>query len=89
MSHCTLQLTWIDGSGMTITSGITAFEQPLPDDSRRFTSTSVLTINPAIVHHNTTFKCQSHNEADENYKTAEVKIEVGFDIMDVQIQVAN
>ena len=69
------QLTWIDGLGNVITTGIKYVAEPLPD-GKRFRSKSVLKMKPQKEHHNTSLTCQSQNSADRNFKTTEVKIEV-------------
>lgn len=69
------QLTWLDGSGNTITTGVRNIKEPMPDN-QRFVSKSILKIKPQKEHHNTTLTCQSQNTADRNLKTAQVNIEV-------------
>lgn len=72
-----LQLTWIDGSGATITSGIKNAKEQL-DDGKRFTAKSTLKLKAQREHHNTTITCQAKSMPDKTIKTAEVKIEVNW-----------
>ncbi|KAG4072922.1 hypothetical protein HA402_006602 [Bradysia odoriphaga] len=71
------ELTWLDGSGNTITTGVRNIKEPMPDN-QRFVSKSILKIKPQKEHHNTTLTCQSQNTADRNLKTAQVNIEVKY-----------
>lgn len=70
-----LQITWIDGLGNVLTTGIDYMKEPLAD-SRRFTAKSVLKLTPKKEHHNTTFLCQAQNTADRTYRSAKLKLEV-------------
>lgn len=72
-----LQLTWIDGSGTTVTSGIKNVKEPL-DDGKRLTAKSTLKLRAQREHHNTTITCQAKSMPDKTVKTAEVKIEVNW-----------
>lgn len=71
------KLTWVDGSGNSITHGIEYISQPM-SDIKRSSVRSILKLSPQRHHHNTTFSCQSHNQADRNFKIAEIKLEVNF-----------
>ncbi|KAJ6639043.1 Irregular chiasm C-roughest protein [Pseudolycoriella hygida] len=71
------ELTWLDGSGNAITTGVRNIKEPMPDN-RRFVSKSILKIKPQKEHHNTTLTCQSQNTADRNLKTAQVNVEVKY-----------
>lgn len=75
-----LQITWIDGLGNVLTTGIEYMKEPLAD-SRRFTAKSVLKLTPKKEHHNTTFLCQAQNTADRTYRSAKLKLEVNVTIM--------
>lgn len=52
-------------------------KEPL-SDSRRVTAKSILKLTPKKEHHNTTFICQAQNTADRTYRSAKLKLEVGF-----------
>uniref|UniRef100_A0A1B0CQR5 Protein rp20-signalp detected n=1 Tax=Lutzomyia longipalpis TaxID=7200 RepID=A0A1B0CQR5_LUTLO len=71
------EITWIDGLGNVLTTGIDYMKEPLPD-SRRFTAKSVLKLTPKKEHHNTTFTCQAQNTADRTYRAAKLKLEVKY-----------
>lgn len=69
------QITWIDGLGNVLTTGIDYMKEPLPD-SRRVTAKSILKLTPKKEHHNTTFTCQAQNTADRTYRSAKLLLEV-------------
>lgn len=69
------QITWIDGMGNVLTTGIDYMKEPL-SDSRRVTAKSILKLTPKKHHHNTTFTCQAQNTADRTYRAAKLKLEV-------------
>lgn len=69
------QITWIDGLGNVLTTGIDYMKEPL-SDSRRVTAKSILKLTPKKHHHNTTFTCQAQNTADRTYRAAKLKLEV-------------
>lgn len=69
------QITWIDGLGNVLATGIDYMKEPL-SDSRRFTAKSILKLTPKKEHHNTTFTCQAQNTADRTYRSAKLKLEV-------------
>lgn len=71
------QITWIDGLGNVLTTGIDYMKEPL-SDSRRVTAKSILKLTPKKEHHNTTFTCQAQNTADRTYRSAKLKLEVKF-----------
>lgn len=71
------QITWIDGLGNVLTTGIDYMKEPFPD-SRRVTAKSILKLTPKKEHHNTTFTCQAQNTADRTYRSAKLKLEVSF-----------
>ncbi|XP_037026673.1 irregular chiasm C-roughest protein isoform X1 [Bradysia coprophila] len=71
------EITWIDGLGNVLTTGIDYMKEPLAD-SRRFTAKSILKLTPKKEHHNTTFLCQAQNTADRTYRSAKLKLEVKF-----------
>lgn len=70
-----IQITWIDGLGNVLTTGIDYMKETLPD-SRRVTAKSILKLTPKKEHHNTTFTCQAQNTADRTYRSAKLKLEV-------------
>lgn len=72
---CLKQITWIDGLGNVLTTGIDYMKEPLPD-SRRITAKSILKLTPKKEHHNTTFTCQAQNTADRTYRSAKLHLEV-------------
>lgn len=72
-----LQLTWLDGSGNTISSGVKKTKETLPD-GKRVTAKSVLRLKPQRHHHNTTLTCQAKNTSDKSVKMAYIKIEVNL-----------
>lgn len=74
---CCTQITWIDGLGNVLTTGIDYMKEPLAD-SRRFTAKSILKLTPKKEHHNTTFLCQAQNTADRTYRSAKLKLEVCY-----------
>lgn len=71
------QITWIDGLGNVLTTGIDYMKEPL-SDSRRVTAKSILKLTPKKEHHNTTFTCQAQNTADRTYRSAKLKLEVSL-----------
>lgn len=75
LSLSILQLTWMDGSGNKISSGVKNTKETLPD-GKRVTAKSVLKLKPLKHHHNTTVSCQAKNTSDKSVKTAQIKIEV-------------
>lgn len=72
---CLKQITWIDGLGNVLTTGIDYMKESLPD-SRRITAKSILKLTPKKEHHNTTFTCQAQNTADRTYRSAKLHLEV-------------
>ncbi|XP_058812537.1 irregular chiasm C-roughest protein-like [Topomyia yanbarensis] len=71
------EMTWIDGLGNVLTSGIEYMKEPL-SDARRFTAKSILKLTPKKEHHNTTFTCQAQNTADRTYRSVRLKLEVKY-----------
>nr|XP_029717674.1 irregular chiasm C-roughest protein-like isoform X1 [Aedes albopictus] len=71
------EITWIDGLGNVLTSGIEYMKEALPD-ARRFTAKSILKLTPKKEHHNTIFTCQAQNTADRTYRSAKLKLEVKY-----------
>ncbi|XP_031627959.1 irregular chiasm C-roughest protein-like isoform X2 [Contarinia nasturtii] len=71
------EITWIDGLGNVLTTGIDYMKEPL-SDSRRVTAKSILKLTPKKEHHNTTFTCQAQNTADRSYRAAKLKLEVKY-----------
>ncbi|XP_058442858.1 irregular chiasm C-roughest protein-like isoform X2 [Malaya genurostris] len=71
------EITWIDGLGNVLTSGIEYMKEPL-SDSRRFTAKSILKLTPKREHHNTSFTCQAQNTADRTYRSVKVKLDVKY-----------
>ena len=59
-----LQITWLDGSGAPIESGVESSTEPV-ENTKRSTSVSRLTITAKKEDHNTTLTCQAKNPADK------------------------
>lgn len=72
-----MQITWIDGLGNVLGSGLEYIVEALPD-GRRFTAKSILKMTPKKEHHNTTFTCQAQNTADRTYRSAKLRLEVKY-----------
>lgn len=72
-----MQITWIDGMGNVLTSGVEYIKKPMAD-KKRFEARSILKLIPKSDHHNTTITCQAQNTADRTEKTAKLKLEVKF-----------
>lgn len=70
-----LQITWIDGLGNVLHSGIETSTEKY-EDGPLFTVKSVLKVMPRKEHHNTTFTCQSQNAADRTPHNAKLRVEV-------------
>ncbi len=58
------QITWLDGSGAPIESGVESSTEPV-ENTKRSTSVSRLTITAKKEDHNTTLTCQAKNPADK------------------------
>jgi hypothetical protein len=71
------EITWIDGLGNVLGSGLEYIVEALPD-GRRFTAKSILKMTPKKEHHNTTFTCQAQNTADRTYRSAKLRLEVKY-----------
>ncbi|EAT46033.1 AAEL002754-PA [Aedes aegypti] len=71
------EITWIDGLGNVITSGIEYVKEPLTDTGR-YTAKSILKLTPKKEHHNTSFTCQAQNTADRTYRSVKLKLEVKY-----------
>ncbi|XP_037938622.1 irregular chiasm C-roughest protein [Teleopsis dalmanni] len=71
------EITWIDGFGNVLSTGIEYFKESLID-ARRFTAKSILKLAPKKQHHNTTFICQAQNTADRTYRSAKLLLEVKY-----------
>lgn len=72
-----LQITWIDGMGNVLTSGVEYMKKPMADN-KRFEAKSILKLIPKMEHHNTTITCQAQNTADRTEKIAKLKLEVKY-----------
>lgn len=72
-----LQITWIDGMGNVLTSGVEYMKKPMAD-KKRFEVKSILKLVPKMEHHNTTITCQAQNTADRTEKVAKLKLEVKY-----------
>lgn len=72
-----LQITWIDGNGNVLTTGVEYIKKPMAD-KKRFEAKSILKLIPKMEHHNTTITCQAQNTADRTEKIARLKLEVKF-----------
>lgn len=72
-----LQITWIDGVGNVLTSGV-EYRKELMPDNKRFEARSILKLIPKREHHNTTITCQALNSADRQEKTAKLRLTVKF-----------
>uniref|UniRef100_A0A182SR59 Ig-like domain-containing protein n=1 Tax=Anopheles maculatus TaxID=74869 RepID=A0A182SR59_9DIPT len=71
------EITWIDGLGNVLTSGIEYVKEPMTDTGR-FTAKSILKLTPKKEHHNTSFTCQAQNTADRTYRSVKLKLEVKY-----------
>uniref|UniRef100_A0A182M1Q9 Ig-like domain-containing protein n=1 Tax=Anopheles culicifacies TaxID=139723 RepID=A0A182M1Q9_9DIPT len=71
------EITWIDGSGNVLTTGIEYVKEPMTDTGR-FTAKSILKLTPKKEHHNTSFTCQAQNTADRTYRSVKLKLEVKY-----------
>ncbi|XP_065094287.1 irregular chiasm C-roughest protein-like [Ochlerotatus camptorhynchus] len=71
------EITWIDGHGNVISSGIEYVKEPLTDTGR-YTAKSILKLTPKKEHHNTSFTCQAQNTADRTYRSVKLKLEVKY-----------
>lgn len=72
-----LQITWVDGTGNVLTSGID-YMKKLMADNKRYEAKSILKLIPKMEYHNMTITCQAQNTADRTYKSAKLKLEVKF-----------
>ncbi|CRK89578.1 CLUMA_CG003242, isoform A [Clunio marinus] len=71
------EITWIDGMGNVLTSGVEYIKKPMAD-KKRFEAKSILKLIPKMTHHNTTISCQAQNTADRTEKIVRLKLEVKF-----------
>ncbi|KAG5684445.1 hypothetical protein PVAND_013679 [Polypedilum vanderplanki] len=71
------EITWIDGNGNVLTSGI-EYMKNLMTDNKRYEARSILKLIPKREHHNTTITCQALNSADRQEKTAKLKLIVKY-----------
>lgn len=72
-----LQITWIDGGGQEIKTGVETIKEPL-EDGKRFNTRSVLRFRPKKEHHNKTFTCQAHNRPAKEVMSAFIRLEVKY-----------
>jgi len=71
------QITWLDGQGNVITSGIETVTEPLAD-GKRVTAKSILRLIPKKEHHDQNLTCQAQNTADRNHRSARLRLDVKF-----------
>ncbi|CAB3371539.1 Hypothetical predicted protein [Cloeon dipterum] len=71
------EITWLDGQGNVITSGIETVVEPLPGD-KRVTAKSILKLIPKKEHHGQNLTCQAQNTADRNHRSARLRLDVKF-----------
>ncbi|XP_059484778.1 irregular chiasm C-roughest protein-like [Neocloeon triangulifer] len=71
------EITWLDGQGNVITSGIETVTEPLPD-GKRVTAKSILKLIPKKEHHGQNLTCQAQNTADRNHRSARLRLDVKF-----------
>ncbi|OXA59029.1 irregular chiasm C-roughest protein isoform X2 [Folsomia candida] len=71
------EITWIDGSGQEIKTGVEPIKEPL-DDGKRFNSRSILKFQPKKEHHNKTFTCQAHNRPAKEVMSVSIRLEVKY-----------
>lgn len=71
------QITWIDGSGQEIKTGVETIKELL-EDRKRYNARSILKITPKKQHHNKTFTCQAHNRPAKEVMSAFIRLEVKY-----------
>lgn len=71
------QITWIDGSGTVIETGITKTTNDV-ENTKRVTAISKLKLTAKKAHHNTTLTCQAQNSADRQPKSTTVLLTVEY-----------
>ncbi|CAG7821597.1 unnamed protein product, partial [Allacma fusca] len=70
-------ITWLDGTGQEIKTGVTTKKTPM-DDGKRFNTESILRFRPRKEHHNKTFTCQAHNRPAKEVMSAFIRLEVRY-----------
>lgn len=79
LPRITHQITWIDGAGTVLTTGVEYTKASSPD-IRLFTAKSILKLNVNRDLHNRTIHCQAQNSADKTYRTASIRLEVSISL---------
>ncbi|ODM98984.1 Irregular chiasm C-roughest protein [Orchesella cincta] len=72
-----MQITWIDGNGHEVKTGVESIKEPL-DDGKRFNTRSILRFRPTKEHHNKTFTCQAHNRPSKEVMSTHIRLEVKY-----------
>lgn len=71
------ELTWLDGSGNVVTSGVEYKTEPL-SDGKRANAALTWTLSPSREHDGKTFVCRSENKALKQPMLASIRMEVKY-----------